>query len=331
MWYTFLIAIDALALWWVSSALLSLIEWGGFPIRAILAYASAWIHLHLGVPHGVLELLEHGSIPLIILCGYYTLPLLPRCDAVRHSSVWDWMRVHHTPVRWWRIRSGNAVEPVELRELPHALRTLDEPPVMYACAPHSVFAEHLHLAMVLNAAFSEVRVVCTSLLFWIPLMRECVGLCGCVPATMHAIMEQLDGGRDVAIVPEGLRGLLHPGRSVQVLRGVPGESGPRHGFVRAALTAQHGCTLVPVYTHGTKRMYDVWLPWPWFQKRMLRAFMYPWPVIHFGWFGTFWHKAGPLDFVIGDAIDTSAGRSVVEVHADFCSTMDRLQAARIPK
>ena len=250
-----------------------------------------------------------------MLILYYLSPLLPRADWLRHARVWEWLRTNHNPVRWVRADGS------ELQKMPHEETG---PPVMYAIAPHSVYAEHVTLAMALHPVFSEVRVICTSLLFWIPMARECAAMAGCVRGNMADIMRELDAGHSVASVPEGLRGRLYPGESVRVLRGIEGESGPRLGFVRAAITALKGCRLIPVYVRGTEQLYDVWLPWPWFQRLMLRRFMYPWPVLHVGWMGTFWPKAGALEFVVGAEVPTK-GRDVETVHQEFCSRMEEIR------
>lgn len=303
MWYTGLILLDIYIFWNIASFVTS---W------AKLNVWLTWLRMELEyawVPSELAELTEHTIILFIVTVGYYLLPNLPICDWFRHARIWDWLRLHHTHVEFYG-------------ELPHLDET-SSMPVMYACAPHGMYGENVTMAMVLNPLFSRVRVICTSLLFWIPIARECAAMTGCAPANMHVIMSYLDSGTSIAILPEGLRGIFHD--SLDVLKGIPGECGPRHGFIRAALTAKQGCRLVPVYIEGTQNHYYVWNPWPWFQKRMLSRFLYPWPVIHFGHMGTFWPKATTLKIRIGEALIPKVGETVEQLHERFCDALEGLK------
>lgn len=296
MWYTGLILLDVYLFWWFATkitqllGLNALLHW----LRVEMEYA--WI------PHELAELTEHSIVLIGIVILYYLLPNLPQSDWFRHARLWDWMRLHHTRIEFY------SQDP-----LPHLQ---EGKPVMYACAPHSMYGEHITMAMVLNPLFSKVRVICTSLLFWIPIARECTSLAGCAPATMPRIMEELNAGHSIALIPEGMRGILCDTR--EVLR-------TRFGFIRAALTASHGCRLVPVYVHGTEHHYWVWNPWPWFQSRMLSRFMYPWPIVHFGHYLSFWPRPSTLKIRVGPAIEPGPKDTVESLHARFCVEMEKLR------
>lgn len=298
MWYTGLILLDVF-LFWKASAIIT--HWLG-----LNAWLS-WLRLEMEyawVPHELAELTERSIVLILLTISYYLLPNLPRANWFRHAAIWDWLRLHHTRVEIYC--DGGDV-------LPHLK---EGKPVMYACAPHSMYGEHLIMGMVLNPLFSNVRVICTSLLFWIPISRECTALADCAPATMPQIMSNLNSGHDIALIPEGMRGVLQDTSSI-----LP----TRQGFIRAALTAKNGCRLVPVYVHGTESHYWVWNPWPWFQKRMLTRFMYPWPIIHFGHWGSFWPRPSTLRFRVGKPLEAGPNETVESLSKRFCEEMDKLK------
>lgn len=313
MWYTGLVILDGLLFWGAARA----VQWLAFALCGVdeMAWhdmAHAW-GLRIGVAHELVDLLVHGAPVAALMVLYYLLPPPGRADWFRHARVWHWMRTSHNPITWKDARGE------KLEAFPHSDQT-----VLYAVAPHSMYAEHVTLGMALNPAFEEVRVVCTSLLWRIPIARECASLAGCVPANMVDIMRELDVGHSVVLVPEGMRGALHRGRSLEVLRGIEGECGPRHGFIRAALTAAKPCVIVPVYVHGTEELYVGFNPWPWLQRVMLARFMYPWPMVHWGWWGSFLPRAAPLEFRVGDPIKPEG--SVEALHESFCTAMEKLAA-----
>lgn len=296
MWYSALIVLDIYLFWLLSNGLVSLFTALGLPVLAWLSWAASFVR-----PRELAELVEHWTPFALVVAGYYLTPNLPRADWFRHARCWAWLRENHTRCK---------IEGPPM--LPHLE---SKKPVMYVCGPHSMYGEHVIMTMVLNPLFAAVRVVCTSLLFRLPISRECAALAGGVPANMHDIMTELDAGRSIAILPEGLRGIFHP--TLEVLR-------TRHGFIRAALTAEKGCILVPVYFHGTETQYWVWNPWPWFQKRVLSQFLYPWPVIHFGLWGTFWPAESNLRMCIGECVEVQPGDTVESLHARFCKAMEKV-------
>jgi len=325
MWYTALIALDALIFWSASQLALFLLALIGLPVRTWLSIAARWLE-HVWVPHSIVEILEHGSPVACIVVLYYMAGQLPRSAAFCHSQLWERMRREHFGMRWKQLSAdGDSYDDMEPDKFPHVV---SDAPIMYAVAPHSMHAEHLIMGMCLNPLFDSVSVICTSLLFWIPIVRECTALAGSVPANTVDIMEQLEEHkRSVAIVPEGLRGTLHgPGHgTLKVLRGIKDECAPRRGFVRCAFTAKGGpVPIVPVYVHGCEQLYNVWMPWLWMQKLTLKRFYYPWPMIYLGWWGTFWPKRCKLTFCFGAPIVPSKTDSVETVHERFCEAMEQL-------
>lgn len=279
-----------------------------------------------------IELFISSAIPTVVLPKRFLVFLgdvLPRLVvaflyfSLLKISEWPWFRFH--PV-WQRVRDHHLGVRFSGGALPH----LAQQQVIYAVAPHSMYAEHVTFGMVLNPLFEGVTVICTSLLFWLPFVRECVMAVGAQPAKSAVITQLLDEGRSIIILPEGLRGVLHD-KSVDVLRGIPGECAPRKGFLRCALGSKPRKTLVivPVYAHGARPLYRLILPWPRLQSWALSQFYYTWFVIQLGWYGTCFPKAGRVTFCVGEPIPLYDGeelRDIDELHAEFCQAMERLSA-----
>ncbi len=257
---------------------------------------------------------------------------LPSCNAFRFWSGWEYVRDVHfstlgqvyemTPGR------GSILMPVPpLWTPPHHM----DKQVVYAVCPHGIHAEVVAFCFTLNRLFDGVVTIATSLLFWIPIVRECACLAGAMPANTATICAQLDGNKSIILVPEGLRGALHLTNTVAVLRGIPGENEPRKGFIRCALSSKNHKTIsiVPVYTKGADTLYSTYYPFPWLQKRLLTKFYYPYPLITFGWYGTFIPKARPIKICYGlpiPLVDASGlhAREVNDVHEEYCQSIEAL-------
>lgn len=330
MWYTALIVLDVFLLWWATDAVLHFlwpVVFGYFAWLHAVELAAVSVTAHL--PSGFVALLQ-WTPNVLVLVPYYMFRL-PASSAFRTWDGWRWVRsewfsmrifVPHKDNGWREVIAPAPTLPLAWQP-PHAHRQ-----VLYAVAPHSVYAESVTFTMVLNELFLGVTAFSTSLLFWLPVARELASLAGALPATSHNISQTLNAGRSVIITPEGLRGALDlpstASQPMQLLRS-------RKGFVRLALTCDCWRTLciVPVYHAGADRLYDVWIPWPWLQGKLLASFYYPWPILHLGWWGTFWPKRRPLRCYYGAPIplatSTAVVRAVDEVLADVCAAMEAMR------
>ena len=284
-------------------------------------FLVSWLHITFAT---------HWIITVIALVIYY-LVQLPESTRFKHWDGWRWVRAHwfHTRIYVPSAAGGwSVVRDIERDwEPPHRRGQ-----VIYAVAPHSVYAENVTITMVLNALFEGVAAVSTSLLFWLPVAREFASLAGAHPATSHAISELLDKGRSIIITPEGMRGALH----LNEVRGWRELLRQRKGFVRLALTCKSWRTLciIPVYHGGAERLYDVWIPWRWMQGKLLNKFYYPWPILHLGWYGTCLPKQRQLCCYYGTPIPLSTDngrtvRGVDEVHADYCAAMEKMASVHL--
>lgn len=175
----------------------------------------------------------------------------------------------------------------------------------------------------------DVRIMASSLLFWIPLVRELVCLAGAVPASRHAMRAALDAGCDVVITPEGLRSVLHHNEGHvgvrRVLRGIPNECGPRTQFIQCALDSVNAerIRLVPVYAPAELDMYAVSDALPALRRLCMKLFRYPWPT--FAWGYGFWPRRVPLTLYYGAPIPLAKCAGADDALFRLCEEFDALQ------
>lgn len=205
---------------------------------------------------------------------------------------------------------------------------------IYAVVPHGVYAEGAIMTMVLRDVFCKAVVICSSLLFWLPITREFAMLAGGVCADAQSIIATLNAGNDVILLPEGMRGAFHVDDPLEVL-----ERGnvckPRLGWIRCAMQSsnRNQLRIVPVYIQGAEHMYWRWnnnYTWKWLQEVLLRYVHYPWPMIHTGAYGTFWPRSVPLRVVCGVPIalppktDDNDNETLMSVHKCYCDAIRNL-------
>jgi len=199
--------------------------------------------------------------------------------------------------------------------------------VIYAICPHGIHGEATILYFVLNKLFNTVIIVATSVLFYIPIIREFAALGGAVPANTATISHLLDEGRSIMLLPEGLRGALYAENDLRVLKGhTDGDSEPRKGFIRLALTSKNHKTLkiVPVWMHGVEHMYTVFRPIVWLQRLILKNYRYPWPLLNWG--VGFWPRTDkPITVYFGEPISL-IGKEVDDVFGEFVKSMENLRS-----
>jgi len=307
MWFTITAALGAFLLWAVTSIVLYFTP----PVPVSLLQ-------RMHIPTGFIALIMF--LPHALLAGVYFMYRPRESVAFKHWSGWAYFRNTFFPIKM-------------INNKPYEREYI----ILYAVVPHGIFPVSVMFGIILNPAFGHVTVAVTSLLFWIPIARELTCLAGCAPANTADIIGLLDRGRSVLVTPEGMRAALHynePDGVMRVLRGIPGESAPRKGFIRCATgsTNHARIRIVPVYCEGELELYTVWNVFPWLQRTLLLTYRYPWPVLAFGWWGTPWPKPRPLTLHFGEPISLMCGdamRDVDDVHKEYCSAVDALlNAAR---
>jgi 1-acyl-sn-glycerol-3-phosphate acyltransferase len=295
MWFTAIVILDVFLAWFLTTWIIN----GFVYLFGIPMHLPRLIMEEFYVPNGFITLVYF--LPNLLLVAVYFMFSLPRSEAFRSWKGFDRFRF---PI----IISG---EPAKEQ-------------VVYAACPHGIHGEGTILHMVLSR--KDVTVVASSLLFYIPIVREFANLAGAMPANTATIAKLLESGKTIVMLPEGLRGAIHPPGDLSVLRGIPGECQPRKGFVRCAVSAK--VPIVPIYMDGVDKLYTTYHVFPWLQKLILSRYYYPWFILNFGWYGTFWPKLHHTVHVkYGKTIPT-AGRDVDEVFEDFLEEMEHLAIAR---
>lgn len=229
---------------------------------------------------------------LLLVALYYQWSSVPlwAVQRFRCARLWEWIR---------RVQFGGA--PV----IGHPTTKEPKTQYIYAVVPHGVYAEGAIMGMVLRDQFASATIVCSSLLFWLPIVREFAMLVGAIRADAASIIKSLDAGNSLILLPEGMRGALHVGTFLDVLRGAPHVGcKPRTGWIQCVAKSvnRDNIRIVPVYIDGTADMYWRWnnnVTWNWLQQLLLRHVHYPWPMVHTGAYGTFWPRSVPLRVVCG--------------------------------
>lgn len=310
MWLTLILALDVFLAWWLTSLIISL-TCRVIPFLDIARSILETFHL----PPGFITLVLF--LPNLLLLGLYLMWSLPQSNAFKAWSGWEGFRRN-------MYSHGVSVHTNQ---------------VIYAICPHGMHGEATIAWFVLNRLYLDVVPIATSLLFWIPIVREFAALAGAVPAKTAVISRLLDEGKSILLLPEGIRGALYPEKPLAVLQGfTEGESDPRKGFIRLALTNKNHRTLkiVPVWMEGVEKMYSRILfthPFQgWLQRILLKNWLYPWPLLIWGHrLLGFWPRTdSPLHIFFGEPISLvtpgGASREVDQVFAEYVEAMKGLCA-----
>lgn len=338
MWYTLVIILDIFLAWLITNSLISIFQWC-FPFFPHAFPTIVMRSFH--IPEGFIHLALY--LPNALLVGLYYMFRLPKCNAFRHWHGWEYMRreyfryevVPHSPPPPKGGAGSGGEKKKEKKTRPPMSDEFVWPhtsgQVIYAVAPHGIYAESVTFFFTLNKQFDKVTTIATSLLFWIPIVREFACLAGAASATSANIAHEFEQGRSIVMLPEGIRSAMHvndPNGMSKVLRGTGGENEPRKGFIRLALSMADKdriISIVPVYNAGAEKTYTTYDVFPWLQRRMMRNYMYPWPIFNFGWYGSFWPKPVKITIHVGKPIVCSKDRSVDDIHEEYCSAMEELK------
>lgn len=327
MWYTIVIVLDIFLAWFITNSLIALFQY----LFPSLPYALPVLVLQqFHIPAGFVTLVTY--FPNAMLVGLYFMYRPSRSAAFCHWQGWNYMRKTHFSYRVYSCGPGGPAGPALIErtnyeswpDWPHLHNQ-----VVYAVAPHAIYAESVTFFFTLNKLFERVTTIATSLMFWIPIVREVISLAGVVAATTANIAHELDSGHSIVMLPEGIRAVLHINESngvMRVLRGqTQGENEPRKGFIRCVMACAKDVLIVPVYNAGAEKTYTTYNIFPWLQRRMLRNYMYPWPTFSFGYFYSFCPKKTQINVCLGQPIHCK-GKTVDQVHEEFCVAMEHLIA-----
>lgn len=276
MWFTIIIFIVSFLLWFITNFIITTLFGNYFVVfRRIME--------EFYVPEGFIILASF--LPNIVLVGFYFMTTkLQKNNTFKCWEGWKGFRKNFKSINETYLH--------------------DKEQVIYAVSPHGIHGEAVILYFVLNELYEKVEVIASSLLFYIPIIREFAYLSGSVPANTSVIGKVLDDKKSILLIPEGLRGALHPNSDFAVLKGIPDECDPRKGFIKTAISSSNHKTIkiVPIYMEGVEEMYTTYHLFPWLQKIILRNYYYPWFMLNFGYYGSFWPKDVPIVVKFGKSV-----------------------------
>lgn len=155
-----------------------------------------------------------------------------------------------------------------------------EGPTIYAAHPHGVSAVSAVWGVAMYGRRPllprprETRCAVADLLFYLPIMREIVLLCGCISVSEAALYFNLARGRDLFLMPGGMREQALARRSVRET------VYQRLGFCRLANI--FGIPIVPIYAVGEEQVYAVWNVLPRLRAYCYDRWGYAFPWVAFG-------------------------------------------------
>lgn len=250
MWVTLTLGLGVTLLWIGTSIMLNFLYAMCTRVLGISPYLFELpfiIMRQLYVPEGLIALTS--LLPNFVLAGLYFMYRLQENKTFKHWSGWNYFRTTFFPITT-----------VPSKTVPSKM---DEFITVYAVVPHGVFPVGVIFQFILNEAFDHVTVVVTSLMFWIPIVREFACMAGVKPANHLDIVTLLDEGKSILVCPEGLRSIIHynePDGIMKVLKGIHGKSKARNGFIQCAMASENHkrIQIVPVYVDGEHSMYNVY-------------------------------------------------------------------------
>jgi hypothetical protein len=217
---------------------------------------------------------------------------------LRDARIWTYVRESHLNLSY----EGNT-EPLFDTENAYC----------FGVHPHGVHCIGA-VAMATDSKLRHVHVACTSVLFWIPVLKEFMGWSDTIPVIWKRMLHSLETEkRSILVYPGAFNevpgALFMKGRKEE-------EEGKerfytyehRTGFIRVAQEA--GVPIVPMWVEGEYDLYNVYHTNYWLQAHMYRLVGYLGPFYSAGWYGTFWPKKKKLTVHVGTPIQTVTRKNV---------------------
>jgi len=264
-------------------------------------------------------------LDIALLAGIVYYMYMPRRNRwIRDARLWTWFRETHLTVSY----TGKT----------EILRDKEQARC-FAAHPHGAHCVGA-IAMASDARLEHIRVACTSVLFWLPVLKEFVSWGNAIPVVNEQMVATLKSGDSIMVYPGAFNEL--PGATFMRDACAQDPDNPAHagwdakdpaqerhftyskrkGFIRVAKEA--GVPLVPVWVEGEYDLYKVYHPWPRLQRKVYAWTKYPGPFYSCGWWGSFWPRSHPLKVYIGKEIETDKD-DVDTLHALFYKELQRLK------
>lgn len=274
-------------------------------------FGLLWMFLGVYVPYMWLGLnLEY----MTIFCMCYMCIHWKRWDWVRTWRIWSWVR--------------NDIVQIEFKGNIDILKDTTNT-YLYVFSPHGTHCVSATLISTMQET-KHIRVACTSVLFWTPIINMFVGWGNAVPATKHVMQAQLQQKVSLIVYPGGFNEI--PGADFlrepeYTLDEDEDESlysyNRRNGFIELA---KNTCTpIVPVWVDGEYDTFSTWFPFPHVSKFMYKLFGYPWPMFTSGLYGSVIPKRTKLNVWIGEPHETLPEHSTSDIKTTYLYELDLLK------
>lgn len=157
-------------------------------------------------------------------------------------------------------------------------------PTLFLYHPHGVYAACMFAFFCFNEECQHIRAAVSSILFRTPIIREVVGLLGCIHVNKKDIVNVLKKNESVVVCPGGLRELLVWKDSAHIYY-------KRESTI--ALAIEIGVDIVLVECPDEVLLYWLWIPnimYP-VQNFLLQKCLYPFFIFSWGYkWAPFWPK-----------------------------------------
>lgn len=197
------------------------------------------------------------------------------------------------------------------------LKSSKDQQYIFAVHKHGLYSTSVISYFALNNRMLHVKPVGTSALFWFPLVKECAGLAGCIPANGDDMIAELRRGSSLALAPGGIREI--PGMDHR-------DFVERDGFIKIA--CQEQVAVVPIYVDGEEQTYNVTIFFPKLAKWLLEKVYYPFGCV-FAWGNPwlpFWPKTLKLRLIVGKSILVMDPKVMKEM---FYSSLRELKSIKL--
>lgn len=202
----------------------------------------------------------------IAVAAYALLSLLfTKIKWSEGSTEWPWFR---RLLCWKWLRAW--VEFEVKREAPNMPIEMRGPQI-YAVHPHGFFPLSVTLEFALNAK-SRCKIATTGIYYKIPVFRNVMAWGGCVEARRDIMEKVLDDGKDLVVLPGGVRemAMYETGGRSELYLG-------HEGFLKMAW--KKGIQVVPCISKGETDLYLAWKPFPRLLALCINYLGLPFPIM----------------------------------------------------
>lgn len=237
---------------------------------------------------------------LVLLCYWLWTP----SQSIAFRQHWIWHHVIHNYFQFKVVGPGAAT-----------LNGDERKQYIYALHPHGLYASAVSYWAV-SPHLTHCRAVGTSLLFYLPIVKDLISLGGVIRANRTDMVTTLMCNESIVVTPGGMQEVLTWGHTYT----------DHLGFLRIAQATR--VPIVPIYAKGVDQLYDVWLFWPRIQRIALHLFYYPIFVFSRGlWWLPFWPKRpiNGIQLCVGKPIYTTHNESLETVAKRFYSQITQLK------